>query len=72
MQNEPLFTVATITAGAAAVLALLVAFGLDLTEGQSTAIMGVVGVAAPLIVAVVARAKVSPKDKLRPPKPAAE
>lgn len=59
MQKEPLVTVASITAGVSALLTLLVAFGIDLTEAQSTAILGVVGVAAPLIVAWAARGKVA-------------
>lgn len=68
MQKEPLFTVATITAVASALLSLLVAFGLELSQAQSTAILGAVGVLAPLVVAWVARSKVaSPAtvDKIR-------
>ena len=60
MTREPLITVATITAAVSAVLALLVAFGIDLTGEQQTAILGVVAVAAPLVVGVVARRKVTP------------
>lgn len=67
MKKEPLVTVSVITSIVGAALALLVAFGVDLSEDQSTAIMGVATVLAPLVVAAVARAKVSPKDKLRPP-----
>ena len=56
--TEPLFTVGSITAAVTAVLALLVAFGLDLSGDQKQAILGVVAVAAPIIVAAVARRKV--------------
>ena len=72
MTNEPLVTTATVTAAVSAVLTLLVAFGVDLTEGQTTAILGAVGVAAPLVVALVARAKVSPAGRLRDPLPPTE
>lgn len=60
MQNEPLVTVATITAFVAAVLGLFVEFGLALTDGQQSAIQGLVAVAAPVVVALVVRPKVTP------------
>lgn len=60
MKNEPLVTVASITALVAAALALLVSFGLNLSGDQQTAILGFVAVAAPLVVAGVARSKVTP------------
>lgn len=63
MKNEPLITVASITAAATAVIGLLVSFGLDLTGDQQTAILGVVAVVAPLIVAAVTRSKVTPASK---------
>lgn len=69
MQKEPLLTVATITAIAAALLKLAVAFGLTLTDGQTEAINTVMLLAAPFVVALVARAKVSPSGKLRAPLP---
>lgn len=56
--REPLLTVATITAAATAVLALLVAFGIHLEPERVAAILGVVAVLAPLVVAAVARGKV--------------
>ena len=62
MKNEPVLTVAGVTAAVSAVIALLVAFGVDLTEAQTNAILGVVAVAAPLVV-VVARKYVTPIDK---------
>lgn len=63
MTREPLVTVASITAAATAVIALLVSFGLDLTGDQQTAILGVVGVVAPLVVAALTRSRVTPVGK---------
>lgn len=60
MNREPLVTVASITAGVAALLTLLVAFGVDLSGDKQTAILGVAAVVAPLIVAAVTRSKVTP------------
>ena len=51
----PVITAATITAGATAIIALLVAFGVPLTDEQQTAILGVIAVAGPLIVGFVGR-----------------
>lgn len=59
MKTEPLVTIASITAAATAVIAALVAFGVNLDDAQTEAIMGLVAVAAPLIVAAVARRHVS-------------
>lgn len=56
--GEPLVSVGTITAVAAAALALLVTFGLHLTADQQTAIIGVISVVAPVVVAVWGRRKV--------------
>lgn len=63
MTSEPLWTVAGLTAGVTALIALLTAFGLDLTEAQSTAILGVVAVVAPTVVALIARSKVTPVNR---------
>lgn len=63
-QSEPVITVGSIGAIAAAVLALIVAFGVDLTDEQQTAILGVVAVAAPIIVAIVTRRLVTPNSKV--------
>lgn len=65
MDKEPLITVATITAAVSAVLALLVAFGLTLTEAQSVGILGVTGVVAPLAVAWIGRRRVTSPATLR-------
>lgn len=59
--HEPVITTASITAAVSALIALLVAFGIDLTEEQTTAILGVVAVAAPLVV-IIARRYVTPRQ----------
>ena len=61
-KTEPAL-VAGITAAVAAVLALLVAFGLDMTAEQQTAILGIVAVVAPLVAAIVTRSKVTPANR---------
>jgi hypothetical protein len=53
--QEPVLSVGAVTAGVSALIALLVAFGVDLTEAQTTAILGLVAVAAPFVVGVLAR-----------------
>lgn len=60
MKREPVLTSASITALVSAVIALLVAFGLKLNGDQQTAILGVVAIAAPLVVALVSRPRVTP------------
>lgn len=60
MKKEPVVTVASIAALVAAVLALLAAFGLPLTHGQTEAILGVVAVLAPLATIVARRWTSSP------------
>ena len=60
MKYEPLISISSIVAGATAVIALLVAFGVPLTEDQKVAILGLVGVLAPVIVALATRGKVTP------------
>ena len=60
MKYEPLISISSIVAAATAIIALLVAFGVPLTEDQKVAILGLVGVIAPVIVALVTRGKVTP------------
>lgn len=55
---EPLISVGGLTAGAVALLALLVSFGVDLSDEQTTAILAAVAVVAPLLVALIGRTKV--------------
>ncbi len=61
MKNEPILI---LMAGAAnvvqAVLVLLVAFGLTLSADQTTAIMALTTIVTNLVIAVVARSKVTP------------
>ena len=64
MSSEPLVTVASITAGVAAIIALLVSFGIPVTPEQQTAILGVVAVVAPIVVALVARERVTPNTRV--------
>ena len=52
MQKEPAITVATVTAFVTAVIGLLVAFGLDISTEQRDAILGVIGPAFVVILAL--------------------
>lgn len=56
--KEPLITVGAVTAAAAALVAVLVAFGLPLSGDQQAALLTLVGVVAPLVVALWGRTKV--------------
>lgn len=60
VSTEPAITVASITAVVAAVIGLLVAFGVDLSDDQQKAILGLVAVAAPIVAGVLIRGKVTP------------
>jgi hypothetical protein len=53
--QEPLLTVGTITAATTAILALVVALGLPVSNDTQAAILGVVAVVAPLVLALLAR-----------------
>lgn len=72
MKTEPIVTVATITGLVSAIIALLVAFGVNFTEAQTTAIMGFVGVLAPLAVAFIARQWTVPLAKVEDALPSRE
>jgi purine-cytosine permease-like protein len=64
--SEPALSVGAVAAAVGAVLTLLVAFGVDLTEAQTEAILGVVLVAGPLVLAAITRSKVySPSSVVR-------
>lgn len=63
MKREPAITVGAISAAVAAVLALLVAFGIPVTEEQQTAILGVVAAIGPIVTGLLIRRKVSPAVK---------
>lgn len=60
MKKEPVISVGSISAGVAAVIALIVAFGVPVTEDQQIAILGVVAAVGPIAAAVVTRRFVSP------------
>jgi hypothetical protein len=57
-KTEPLVSVGTITAAGAALLALVAAFGLRLNDDQQAAVLGILAVVAPIIVAWWGRRKV--------------
>ena len=63
--REPLISVGWITAAAGAVLGTAVAFGMDLTQVQTGAVLTLATVAAPLIVAVVGRMRVFAPSTVR-------
>lgn len=56
--REPLLSVGTFTAAAAAIVGAAVVFGVDLSPEQTGAILALIGVVAPLVVAFVGRLKV--------------
>ena len=60
MTKEPVLAAATIVSLVGSVVALLIAFGVDLTSQQQAAIVGLTNVVAPLVAALFVRAKVSP------------
>lgn len=58
--RQPIITTATLAALVSAVLALLTAFGVPLTDAQQEAISGLAAVLAPLVVALVGYRLVTP------------
>jgi hypothetical protein len=65
MNREPLLTIGTITSVLAAALALIVAFGVPLTDGQVQALLGLAAALAPVAVALFARSRVTPAPRGR-------
>ena len=64
--TEPALSTGSITAAVTAILALLVAYGFDISQEQQVAILGVVAVIAPIVVAVITRSQVfSPASTAR-------
>jgi len=61
MKTEPVATIAGIQAAVAAVLTLLVSFGVPLTQDQQVAILGVAATLLPVLFAFWTRSKVSPQ-----------
>lgn len=60
MKNEPVLTLAGITAVVAALIGVLVAFGVPMTDDQQKAVLVAVGAIAPLALAYYARKRVTP------------
>lgn len=60
MSKEPLITIGMITATLAALITLLRAFGVPITNEQQDALNQFLVVAAPIVVALVARQYVTP------------
>ncbi len=58
MNREPAAIIGTITAAVTAILALLVAFGLDIEPEQQAAILGVIAVIAPVVATLITRSAV--------------
>lgn len=58
MYKEPSALIGAISTAVAAVLALLVAFGIDLTDTQQTAILTVIAGVGPIVAALLIRSKV--------------
>ncbi len=56
--GEPLLATGSITAAVAAAIALFAAFGLPLTDAQTQAVVALVALVAPLVVAILGRRKV--------------
>jgi hypothetical protein len=65
MDTEPVFATASIVAALSAVLALLIAFGVPLSHGQTEALLAFVAVAAPLVAAMWGRTKAYSPDTVR-------
>lgn len=62
MKREPLITVAGLTTLVTALLGLLVAFGVDLTDKQTGAILALAAAVGPWVVALVGRGRVTPVE----------
>lgn len=58
MQTEPATIIGLVSTAVAAIVALLVAFGLPITDAQQVAILGVVAGVGPIVVALLIRPRV--------------
>lgn len=65
MDREPLITAGVVTAVVTSLLALVTSFGLDITDDQQAAILGFVAVAAPIVLALAVRPRVTPTSAPR-------
>lgn len=66
MRNEPVLTAAAIGSALVGILAVLVSFGVPISEDQRVALVGLVGVVAPIVIALFQRKKVTPLGTDRP------
>ncbi len=66
MKTEPALTTGVITAFVTALLALLVSFGVHITNDQQAAVLGIIAVTAPFLVGLAVRPKVVPLAKVDP------
>lgn len=64
MKDEPLVFRSLVISAIAAIITLVVAFGIDISTEQKAAIMGVVASVSALVVAVWTRGKVTPVDEI--------
>lgn len=64
MNREPLVTTASVTALVAALIGLLVAFNVPLSDDQQKAILAVTAIVAPIVVGLVARGRVTPNGSV--------
>lgn len=60
MKSEPAVTVATLASVITALIALLAAFGLNVSDDQQKAIIAFVGVVAHVVAGFITRSKVTP------------
>jgi hypothetical protein len=59
-EREPAVIIGVVTAAVTSVLVALVAFGIDFTQGQQVAIIGVIAGVGPLVAMLFTRSKVVP------------
>ena len=62
--NEPAITAGSIVALVGAVIAVAIAFGAPITPEQKEAVLGLVAVVAPILVAILIRPHVTPQAKI--------
>ena len=62
MNTEPAVTIGSIVALVAAIITLLVAFGVDVTAEQRDAILSVVAIGGPIAAGLLIRRKVTPSS----------
>lgn len=65
MKSEPTITITTITTLVSAVFVLLVAFGLDISSDQQTAILAIIGSVYPVVTALWVRKSVYAPDTVQ-------